>query len=633
MQHSTAIETSGDPVPSRRSPYTPPAFTRWVGRHRSAVLFLVDALSWLVALTGTILLRYEYTWSRVNGRGLLVAMVLAVVCQGVLGTYVGLYRRHFRYGSFEEAYGLAGVALVTGGLLLAVSLLHSTLMVPRSVPPLATSATICGAVMARSMWRLYHERRKRPFDAESIIVVGAGESAYKIVKQLLSSPDSPFLPVAMLDDDPQKASLRVHSVGVQGAIDDLPGVAARLGVVTVLLAIPSGGKDLVRRVDESCRSHGLRLFVLPHVRDLFGEVLVSDIRPVSNTDLLGRVPADIAPGDMAHYVRGKRVLVTGAGGSIGSELCRQLALLEPASLIMLDRDESGLHAVQLSIGGRAMLDSPDLVLADIRDAERVMQVFLTRRPEVVFHAAALKHLPLLEGAPAEAWKSNVVGTQNVIDAAVASGVRRFVNISTDKAADPISVLGYSKRITERLTAAAGAEHRGSWVSVRFGNVLGSRGSVLTAFRAQADRGGVITVTHPEVTRYFMTVEEAVRLTVLAGSLGESGEVMVLDMGEPVRILDVAERFAAQHQPPLPIEFTGLRPGEKLHEVLLANDETVQRRVHPLIAHVVVPPLQFESLADVMVPGRVLTSDVFRRAAELVALAERVQQPTEGAEAP
>lgn len=629
MTFTTRTEDAVPVVPSRRGDYVVPTFTRWVGRHRPLLLYLVDATAWMVALPGTILLRYEYTWSRVPERGLAVAMVLAVAFQGVLGFAVGLYRRHWRYGSFEEVYALAGVALVTGGSLLGVSLLHDGLMVPRSVPPLATSATICTAVMVRSVWRLYHERRKRPFDAEPVVVIGAGDSGYKVVKQLLGSPDSPFMPVAMLDDDPRKASLRVHTVGVQGSIDELAEVAQRLGVVTALLAIPSGGGDIVRRVDAICRAHGLRLLVLPHVRDLFGEVLVSDIRPVSDDDLLGRAPAAIAPGDMAHYVRGKRVLVTGAGGSIGSELCRQLSLLDPAALVMLDRDESGLHAVQLSIAGRAMLDSSDLVLADIRDTERMMQVFLAHRPDVVFHAAALKHLPLLEGAPAEAWKSNVVGTQNVIDASVASGVRRFVNISTDKAADPASILGYSKRITERLTAAAGVEHRGAWVSVRFGNVLGSRGSVLTSFRAQADRGGVITVTHPDVTRYFMTVEEAVRLTILAGSLGESGEVMVLDMGEPVRILDVAERFAGQHQPPLPIEFTGLRPGEKLHEVLLASNESVHRRVHPLISHVLVPPLEFESLVDVLVPGRTLSAEVFRRAAELQALEMRVQQSDEG----
>jgi FlaA1/EpsC-like NDP-sugar epimerase len=293
---------------------------------------------------------------------------------------------------------------------------------------------------------------------------------------------------------------------------------------------------------------------------------------------------------VTNYITGRRVLVTGAGGSIGSELCRQLAMFQPAQLIMLDRDESGLHAVQLSIEGRALLSSPGLVLADIRDRGRLHEIFQEYRPHVVFHAAALKHLPLLETAPEEAWKTNVLGTRNVLTAAEASGVERFVNISTDKAADPSSVLGYSKRITERMTASVPSSAAGTYVSVRFGNVLGSRGSVLTAFRAQAETGGPITVTHPDVTRYFMTIAEAVRLTVYAGAIGTAGEVMVLDMGEPVRIFDVAARFARLQTPPLGIVFTGLRPGEKMHEDLMGETELGERRVHPLVTHVQVPPL-------------------------------------------
>ena len=229
MDFETATEQTDAVAASRRDVYLTPAFTRWVGRHRPVLLFLVDAVAWLVALFGTTLLRYEYMWARVPGSGLVVAMVLAVVLQGALGYYVGLYRRHWLYGSFEEVYALAGVSLVTGGMLLGVSLVHNALMVPRSVPPLATSATICTAVMARSMWRLYHERRKRPFDAEPVVVVGAGDSAFKLIKQLLGSPDSPFMPVAMLDDDPRKSSLRVQAVEVHGSIDELPKVAAERG--------------------------------------------------------------------------------------------------------------------------------------------------------------------------------------------------------------------------------------------------------------------------------------------------------------------------------------------------------------------------------------------------------------------
>jgi FlaA1/EpsC-like NDP-sugar epimerase len=271
-------------------------------------------------------------------------------------------------------------------------------------------------------------------------------------------------------------------------------------------------------------------------------------------------------------------------------LCRQIQRFEPTALILLDRDESGLYDVQLSLEGRALLDSRRLAVCDIRDSDAVATVFEEHRPDVVFHAGALKHLPLLEMWPAEAVKTNVLGTQRVIDAAVAQGVERFVNISTDKAADPTSVLGYTKRLAERLTAAADGRGAGTYLSVRFGNVLGSRGSVLTTFATQIDAGGPVTVTDPEVTRYFMTVEEAVELVVQAGAIGRGGEVLVLDMGKPVRIADVAEQLVAASKRQVRIVYTGLRPGEKLHERLFGVGEQDWRRSHQLISHVTAPPL-------------------------------------------
>jgi FlaA1/EpsC-like NDP-sugar epimerase len=292
------------------------------------------------------------------------------------------------------------------------------------------------------------------------------------------------------------------------------------------------------------------------------------------------------------------VLVTGAGGSIGSELCRQISHYAPAELMMLDRDESALHAVQLSITGRALLDSPDVILADIRDVKHLNQLFDQRRPQVIFHAAALKHLPMLEQYPGEAVKTNVWGTLTVLQAAAAIGVERFVNISTDKAADPVSVLGYSKRIAERLTAHVAAEADGTLLSVRFGNVLGSRGSVLTAFAAQVAAGGPVTVTDPLVTRYFMTVQEAVQLVIQAGAIGQDGEALVLDMGKPVSIDEIARLLAAKSSRAVEIVYTGLRPGEKLHEDLLAADEIDLRPVHRLISHVPVPPLDPQSVLQI-----------------------------------
>jgi len=355
--------------------------------------------------------------------------------------------------------------------------------------------------------------------------------------------------------------------------------------------MPSAGARVIRDLSEMAARAGLEVRVLPPTRELVeGAVGLSDIREVTEADLLGRRTIDTDLTAIAGYLTGRRVLVTGAGGSIGSELCRQIDQFKPDQLIMLDRDESALHSVQMSLEGRALLDTRNLVVADIRDAARVDEVFAEHAPEVVFHAAALKHLSLLEMYPAEGWKTNVLGTNNVLRSAAKVGVNHFVNISTDKAADPESVLGYTKRIAERLTAWYANRTRGDWVSVRFGNVLGSRGSVLQAFRAQVDAGGPLTVTHPNVTRYFMTPVEACELVIQAAAVGDRGEALVLDMGEPVKILDVAKRLAAAAPIDIDIEFTGLRPGEKLHESLVSMSELDIRRAHPLISHVPVPPI-------------------------------------------
>jgi FlaA1/EpsC-like NDP-sugar epimerase len=332
--------------------------------------------------------------------------------------------------------------------------------------------------------------------------------------------------------------------------------------------------------------------VLPAVQNLNERPFdTSDIRDLTDEDLLGRRKVVIDLQQISDYLVNRRVLVTGAGGSIGSELCRQLARFNPAELIMLDRDESALHEVQLSIHGRALLNTPQTVLADIRDAETIKHIFNTRKPEVVFHAAALKHLPLLETYPTEAYQTNVLGTLTMLEASAQAGVGVFVNISTDKAANPISVLGYSKRIAERITAHFGKTvSTGKYMSVRFGNVLGSRGSVLMSFRDQIAKGGPLTVTHRGVTRYFMTISEAVQLVIQAGAIGSSGEALVLDMGTPVSIYDVAKQLVANSGKPVEIEIVGLRAGEKVHEELFGDDEVDTRPRHPLISHVPVLPV-------------------------------------------
>lgn len=558
-------------------------------RRLPIVHFVVDATFWIVSLPVAVWLRYDYDPARIEWN-LLGTIIIAVLLQADAGYAYGLYRRRWRYGSFDEVRVVALTAL-TAGVVLTV-LYWWGAAIPRSVPILATGASILGQITARSVWRLYKEKTNRPQGEHlsRLVIVGAGESADQILKTLRTSA-SPFLPVAIVDDDPTKRYLRLSGVPVAGSVDQLLEVATRFTADSVLIAVPSADSEFISHVTREAESDGLNVFVLPPVSQLFGNVQVSDIRPVEHADLLGRRPADIDTTLIADYITGRRVLVTGAGGSIGGELCRQLNNFAPAELLMLDRDENGLHATQLSIEGRAMLDDPSLIVADIRDEGRIDEVFELHRPEVVFHAAALKHLPLLELHPEEGWKTNVLGTLNVLTAAGRHGIDRFVNISTDKAANPTSVLGWTKRTTERLTAHQTTLGAMDCVSVRFGNVLGSNGSVLKAFEAQATAGGPITVTHPKVTRYFMTVEEAARLTIYAGAIGDPGEVMILDMGEPVSILEVAERFAHQHDPPLEIVFTGLRPNEKMHEDLMADDEAGARRVHQLISHVVVPPME------------------------------------------
>ncbi|WP_454085364.1 polysaccharide biosynthesis protein [Georgenia sp. Marseille-Q6866] len=321
------------------------------------------------------------------------------------------------------------------------------------------------------------------------------------------------------------------------------------------------------------------------------------VREATQLDVLGRRPLDHDIAGLSDYLTGRRVLITGAGGSIGSELARQVHRFAPAELVLLDRDESALHGVQLSLYGSALLDTPDIVLTCIRDREALREVFQRHMPEIVFHAAALKHLPLLEQYPAEGWKTNVVGTHNLLVLSAECGVEKFVNISTDKAANPTSVLGQTKQVAEQLAAWYGENADGTYLSVRFGNVLDSRGSVLHTFRGQIARGGPVTVTHPDVTRYLMTIPEACELVLHAGAVGSDGEVLVLDMGQPVRILDVARQLIARSGQGVEVVFTGLRPNEKLHEELFSAGEVAVRGRHPLISHVTVPPLAPEQLGE------------------------------------
>jgi FlaA1/EpsC-like NDP-sugar epimerase len=427
-----------------------------------------------------------------------------------------------------------------------------------------------------------------------VLILGAGEAGRQLIRSMQRDVSRNWCPIALLDDHPHKRFLQIHGVPVLGTSDDIGKVASSTGASLLVVAIPSADAALIRKATDAAASAEIDIKVLPAVSELLGNrVDVRDVRDIETKDLLGRHEIDVDLDVIAGYLTGQRVLVTGAGGSIGSELCRQIHRWRPEELIMLDRDESALHAVQLSITGKALLDTDDVVLADIRDVEAIERVFRERQPDVVFHAAALKHLPMLEQYPGEAVKTNVWGTLTVLEAARRSGVDRFVNISTDKAANPTSVLGYSKRLAEGLTAAIAGVGAGTYLSVRFGNVLGSRGSVLTTFTAQIAAGGPVTVTHPDVSRFFMTVQEAVQLVIEAAAIGGDGEVLVLDMGEPVSIDAFARQLISLSGRSVDIEYTGLRPGEKIHEELFGDYETDVRAVHPLVSHTPVPPLEPE----------------------------------------
>jgi len=414
------------------------------------------------------------------------------------------------------------------------------------------------------------------------LIIGAGDAGRTLARDLTSSPSLGLRPIGFLDDDPHwRIRGRLEVLGPLSVLDE---VVRDFAVEVVIVAIPSLPPIQLGDLLHKAAASGARVRYLPtfHAAVQRGS-RGTDLVGVSPASLLGREEVNVVRPATRATVRGRRVLVTGAGGSIGSELCRQIWSYGPAALYMLDHDESNLHRLQLELNDEALLEAEGLIVADIRDEARIRQLFESLRPEVVYHAAAHKHLPLLELHPCEGVKSNVIGTRNVIDAAVSVGTQRFVMISTDKAADPTSVLGASKRLAEMVVRSR-ADHGTSIGSVRFGNVLGSRGSFLHVLAHQVAMHAPVTITDPDVNRFFMTVEEAVGLVLEAGAMAEEGETFVLDMGEPVRLVSLVEAYAAQMGiTDVQLKFTGLRPGEKLNEELFSAKEAPTLTAHPRIS--------------------------------------------------
>ncbi|MFC4222715.1 polysaccharide biosynthesis protein [Lysinibacter cavernae] len=561
---------------------------------RLAVQYPVDVVAWGIALSLASILRYDNDFGRIHWWSVLGFWVFVSVVQLGAGWSTHIYRKRYSTGSLDEVKSVAISTVSTAVIAWLPLLITGTtlLVVPRSIVPIAAPVAFLLMCLARYAQRLMHERTgAKKQERERTLILGAGFLANHLLPRMKHDPDSRYIAVGMIDDDPSKRNVRLHGVQVLGNREELARIVAETRSTTLIVAVARADARLIRDVSDAADALDLRVMVLPTFETIVGGASgLSDLRDVSIEDLIGRHPVDTQIDSIAGYLVGKRVLVTGAGGSIGSELCRQISRFGPSELIMLDRDETGLQSAQISIQGHGLLDTRDVVLADIRDAETLNTIFESRKPEVVFHAAALKHLPMLEQYPDEAWKTNVLGTLNVLNAARAVGVNTFVNISTDKAANPTSVLGHSKRVAEKLTAWAAEDTGRTYLSVRFGNVIGSRGSMLPTFTSLIEAGGPLTVTHPDVTRFFMTIAEACQLVVQAGGIGRPAEVLILDMGEPVRILDIAERMIARSGKDVGIVFTGLRPGEKLHEELIGEGEQDARPFHPKISHASVDTL-------------------------------------------
>lgn len=493
----------------------------------------------------------------------------------------GLYRHMWRHASVDEARHIL-LAGATASAVLALWFLPGRRDVPISVVVVGGLLVTALLGTLRFQSRLFAVRRGTTAPTSTrVVVVGAGEAGGVIVREMVRAPRHGLVPVALVDDDPRTHGRSVAGVDVVGGIDELSRAVADRKAVQAVLAIPSADSTLVRRVARAADRAGVTLRVLPSIDEVVGgRVSVTDVRDLSIDDLLGRQQVRTDLDAVQALLRGRRVLITGAGGSIGSEIARQVAACEPASLVLLDHDETHLHDAALGVRGACEQE-----LVDIRDAGALSRAFERHRPEVVFHAAALKHVPLLERHPSEAVATNVLGTARVVAAATATGVERLVFISTDKAVRPTSVMGASKRLGEQIVLS-GAPTGARWCAVRFGNVLGSRGSVIPTFMRQIAEGGPVTVTDPRMTRYFMSIPEAVQLVLQATTFAREGEVFMLDMGRPVRILDLAERMirlsGRQVGTDVPVRITGRRPGEKLAEELRAPDEDTSLTPHPSV---------------------------------------------------
>ncbi|HME94544.1 MAG TPA: nucleoside-diphosphate sugar epimerase/dehydratase [Methylomirabilota bacterium] len=538
----------------------------------SALIVLANYLAFWLRFDGTIPDGYWALW--------LDTIPWLVVLRGLTFVPFHIYEGVWRYVGIRDLRAILGG--VFSSTVVFYVLIHGLLGLsnyPRSVFLVDSVFLVFLVGGIRVGWRFYREYQPGG-KGTRVLIFGAGDAGQAIAREIHAGGQHGYLPVGFVDDDRAKAGQRIHGVPVLGTRNDLPRIIAEARPSEVLVAIPRATPGVLRAVVKALEPYKLPIKALPHLRDILdGRVTLNDVRRLEVADLLGRAPVGLDPQNVSHLVEGKRVLVTGAGGSIGSELSRQVAALRPSSLVLLERYENALWALERSLAGAQAGVDVYPIIGDVTDEGRIDEVLRERRPQVILHAAAHKHVPLMELNPCEAIKNNVKGTRIVGEAAVRHGVDRFVLISTDKAVNPSSVMGATKCVAELLTMRLAERASTCFMVVRFGNVMGSNGSVIPLFLEQIKNGGPVTITHPDMRRYFMLIPEAVQLVLQAAALGDNGAAYVLDMGDEIRVLDIARNlirlsgFIPERE--IPITFIGPRPGEKLSEELVASGETVE----------------------------------------------------------
>ena len=541
------------------------------------------AMAWLLAYW----LRFNLDIPQVYLRGMFDGLLWVLPAHGAVFVAFGAYRGMWRYVGVKDLQRIVLTVGLAAALVGACVFMFQLRDVPRSVLILQPMLLIMAMGGTRFLYRAWRERRLYGgvrFEGEPVLVLGAGDAAMALLRELKHSRE--WRVVGLLDDDGSKRGRDIDGIPVLGSLDSVAAHAGRLGVTHAIIAMPSSSAGQRRRAAELAGAAGLAVLTVPAMADvLSGKLSVSQVRKVELEDLLGRDPIQLDDEGLHRLLTGKRVLVTGAGGSIGSELCRQIARYAPSRLVFFEQSEYALYRIEQEFAGGLKDVGIACVVGDVKDEASLTAAFARHRPEVVFHAAAYKHVPLMENENAwAALRNNVLGTWRVARAAMAAGVAKFVMVSTDKAVNPTNVMGASKRLAEMVCQTLQAESRDThFVTVRFGNVLGSSGSVIPRFREQIARGGPVTVTHPDIIRYFMLIPEAAQLVLQAGLMGQGGEIFVLDMGEPVKIVDLARdmiRLTGFTEEEIRIVFTGLRPGEKLFEELLADGEQTLPTPHP-----------------------------------------------------